>query len=55
MLKRLVEKFKKYRRERKDRESDRLKREMCGNAIQSKMCPNFCHNCAWNTGVIKND
>lgn len=29
--------------------SDEAKREMCGRAIQSGVCPHSCESCAWNT------
>lgn len=55
MMAELVKKFKIYHQKKKDLESNRLKKEMCQNAIKSGICPNFCHHCAWNTTVFKND
>ena len=31
-----------------EQKSNELKREMCGRAIQSGVCPESCETCAWN-------
>ena len=31
-----------------EQKSNELKKEMCGRAIQSGVCPESCETCAWN-------
>lgn len=40
--------FKKSNKPNKE-EINKKKREMCGKAIQSNVCPHDCDICAWNT------
>lgn len=37
-----------YLKSRKNN-SDETKREMCGKALKSHVCPHACDICAWNT------
>lgn len=50
----IFSKFDKRTKEEKEVEDNRTKIEMCHKAIQSKVCPHYCENCAWYTGYRGN-